>query len=150
MDSESILDLVDDGGGVLLAVDTNASDELRGLLGDFGLDLEKGSQVSKVLAAMASARACSWHGRQQMCQAACMSALLTIPDRHTRRSHVMRGELQWRSSKAGCSAIPCRQRAQVADFLRSNPVRGQSRGSVVTSADYGAVSALFGGSAPKA
>lgn len=40
--------------------------------------------------------------------------------------------------------------AQVADFLRSNPVQGQSRGSVVTSADYGAVSALFGGSALKA
>lgn len=48
MDSESLLEFVDQGGDLLLAVDAKASDELRGLVADLGVDLEKGHQASPV------------------------------------------------------------------------------------------------------
>ena len=43
VDSESLLEFVDQGGNLLLAVDAKASDELRGLISDLGVDLEKGN-----------------------------------------------------------------------------------------------------------
>ena len=45
VDAESLLEFVDQGGDLLLAVDARASDELRGLVADFGVDLEKGHQA---------------------------------------------------------------------------------------------------------
>ena len=46
MDAESLLEFVDQGGDLLLAVDARASDELRGLVADLGVDLEKGHQAT--------------------------------------------------------------------------------------------------------
>ena len=40
IDSESLLEFIDDGHDVLLAVDAQVSEELRGLVADLGVDLE--------------------------------------------------------------------------------------------------------------
>ena len=40
IDSESILDFIDAGRDVLVAVDSQVSEELRGLISDLGVDVE--------------------------------------------------------------------------------------------------------------
>ncbi|KAK9794636.1 hypothetical protein WJX73_004381 [Symbiochloris irregularis] len=46
VDSELILEFIDSGHDLLIAVDSHVSDELRGLIGDLGVDVEpKGSAV---------------------------------------------------------------------------------------------------------
>lgn len=46
VDADSILEFVDDGRDVLIAIDSRASEELRGLISDFGVDVEpKGTAV---------------------------------------------------------------------------------------------------------
>ena len=40
VDSESILEFIDSGRDVLLAVDSQVSEELRGLISDLGVDVE--------------------------------------------------------------------------------------------------------------